>query len=225
MMTSPIAPAGTLRTALAGLAIVCASRGRAQSPPPPSSAKRIEVLVRSLNALTRPSAHYRLDRQPISPDSALLAVRGDKVLNVVVFTGSAGDLARVDLYGRPKAQKQSCFGGFDATGNPMVGGNNEPEDVRVLFSPGGSCTRRAATASTRYRVGDSTLTRAQIAARLASGTPIYIVDGALSTEPKALALIGKKSEPRALLITTQFADSAGAWGIVEISTKGVRVIR
>jgi hypothetical protein len=144
---------------------------------------------------------------------------------MVVFTGTSRELSRVELYGRPKARDQSCFGSFDAAGQPVAGGNNEPEDAAALFAPGGSCTRGAATGATRYRVGDSTLTRAQIEARLASGTPIYIVDGRLSTERRALVLIGRKTEPRALLITTQFADSAGSWGIVEISTRNVTVVR
>jgi hypothetical protein len=65
---------------------------------------------------------------------------------------------------------------------------------------------------------------------LADGAPIYVVDFALASEAQALALMAKPgaattASPRALMISTQFAENPALGGIVEIATKNVNVLR
>jgi hypothetical protein len=200
-----------------------------QSPVPSSPeaiAKRVDLFTRVLASRTRPASRFRLDGRPISPDSGLLAVQNGDVVNMVVFTGTPADLARIDLYGPANANTTSCYGGFDANGKPVDGSDGQPEDAAVLFALGGSCNRdKVRNDATLFRVGDSTLTWHQIRERTTNGTPIYIVDDHLSAESDALALIGSSSGRRALLITTALAANPAAGGIVEIATKDVHVVR
>jgi len=67
------------------------------------------------------------------------------------------------------------------------------------------------------------MTESQIRARVAQGSPIYLVDDSLATEVEALALLdpdaAKRGARRAFTIFTYFAENAADGGVVEIGTK------
>src|SRR5256885_17166566 len=93
MKWTPIATAGAFFVASAcGAPDPGSDKGVASaSTPSPASilaaAKRLDLFNRALGALTRP-AHFRLDNQPIFPDSALAVVRTGGGVKIIVFTGS-----------------------------------------------------------------------------------------------------------------------------------------